>query len=409
MSKAKLWTKDFIILMGTNFCIALTFYTLMTTMASYAIQEFQASESNAGFAASIFVLAAVFSRLLVGKFIELIGRRKILYVSLAVFLIASLCYFPIHNLYLLLAVRFLHGAAFGSASTSMMTAVMSLIPDSRRGEGTGYFSLSSTVGTAVGPFLGLFISQHADYSAVFLACAIFAVIAIGITIFARIPEITLTPEQRQQIRHSLKLRDFFEKNVLPISIIMILMGVAYSGIVSFINTYAESRNLTDAASYFYIVYAIVLFASRPFTGMLLDRKGDNIVIYPALVLFAASLFLLSIASSGFTLLLSGALAALGFGTMMSAGQAIAIKLTPRHRYGLATSTFFVCLDSGVGLGPYFLGFLVPEIGYEGMYLTLAVIVLCTIVIYFALHGRKAAAVQAARPAVPRTETHKKSM
>jgi len=203
--------------------------------------------------------------------------------------------------------------------------------------------------------------------------------------------------------------DFFEKNALPISIIMILMGIAYSGIVSFINTYAESIGLTDAASYFYVVYAIVLFASRPFTGILLDSKGDNIVIYPSLILFASSLFLLSISSNGFTLLLSGALAALGFGTMMSAGQAIAIQLTPKHRYGLATSTFFVCLDGGVGLGPFFLGFLVPEIGFDGMYLTLSLVVLFTILLYFLLHGRKASAKHTAQPSVMQTESRKKSM
>jgi len=401
MSNQKLWTKDFIILMCTNFFIALTFYTLMTTMASYAIEQFQASESSAGLASSIFVLAAVFSRLLTGKYLELVGRKKLLYVSLAVFLLASLCYLPIHHLYLLLAARFLHGAAFGSAATAMMTAVMSLIPDKRKGEGTGYFSLSSTVATAIGPFLGLFMSQHADYSAIFIACSVFAVLAIVITLFARIPEITLSPEQRQQLRQGFRLRDFFEKNALPISIIMILMGIAYSSVVAFINTYATEMQLTEAASYFFIVYAIVLFLSRPFTGKLLDRRGDNIVVYPALVSFAASLLLLSKTSSSFTFLLAGALVALGFGTIMSAGQAIAIKLTPKHRYGLATSTFFICLDSGVGLGPFFLGFLVPKIGYAGMYLTLSIVVLLTIALYYVLHGRRAASLQPdMSPALP---------
>src|SRR5690606_26566924 len=129
------------------------------------------SESSAGLASSIFVLAAVFSRLLSGKYMDVIGRRKVLLGSLLVFLLAAVLYFPISNLYLLLAVRFLHGAAFGSSTTVMMTAAMSLIPDSRRGEGTGYFSLSSTFSTALGPFLGLYLAQtSAGYSMVFLVC-----------------------------------------------------------------------------------------------------------------------------------------------------------------------------------------------------------------------------------------------
>lgn len=389
MGRPKLWTKDFIILMCTNLFIALTFYTLMTTMAAYAIEQFQASESNAGLAASIFVLAAVFSRLLTGKYLELIGRKKLLYISLGLFLIASILYFPVNNLYLLLAIRFLHGIAFGTSSTAVMTSVMGLIPDSRRGEGTGYFSLSSTFATAVGPFIGLFIAQHADYSVLFIVCTIFSILAIVMTLFVKVPEINLSQEQRQQLKQGFSPANFFEKNALPISIIMIFMGIAYSSIVSFINTYAAELQLTEAASYYFIIYSIVLFASRPIAGKLLDIKGDNIVIYPALIAFAACLLMLGTTTNSFTFLLSAALAALGFGTVMSAGQAIAIKLTPKHRYGLATSTFFICLDGGVGIGPFLLGFVVPKIGFSGMYMTLAVIIVFTILLYYVLHGRKA--------------------
>jgi len=154
--------------------------------------------------------------------------------------------------------------------------------------------------------------------------------------------------------------------------------------------YAIEIDLANAASFFFMVYALFLFLSRPFTGKLLDLKGDNIVIYPALIFFTLSLFLLYIVSSGFVLLLSGAFLALGFGTMMSSAQAIAIKESPRHRVGLATSTFFICLDTGVGVGPFLTGMIVPYVGLRGMYLILAIIVLFSIVMYYFLHGRKAA-------------------
>ena len=268
---------------------------------------------------------------------------------------------------------------------------MSVIPDSRRGEGTGDFSLSSTFSTALGPFLGAYLSQQAaGYTTVFLVCCGFAALAMLITLFARIPEISLSVEQRRKIMNGFRLKDFFENNALPISLVMILMGASFSSIISFLNMYAAQIQMMEAASYFFLVYAIFLFISRLFSGRILDVKGDNIVFYPSLISFAISLLMLSLAAHNFTFLLAGALAALGFGTMMSAGQAIAIKLTPMHRYGLATSTFFVCLDSGVGLGPFFLGYLVPIVEYRGMYLTLAFVVGLSIILYYFLHGRKAA-------------------
>lgn len=47
--------------------------------------------------------------------------------------------------------------AFAVASTAAMALAQSLIPASRRAEGTGYFTLSLTIATAIGPFVALLL------------------------------------------------------------------------------------------------------------------------------------------------------------------------------------------------------------------------------------------------------------
>ena len=136
LSKSCLWTEDFIIILLVAFFIALNFYILMTTLAVYVVEQFGASQSEAGLAAGIFIIASLFSRLQTGRYIEVIGRRKLLYAGLLLFLIATLLYFSANSLGLLLAVRFIHGVAFGIATTTAATAAMDLIPDERKGEGT---------------------------------------------------------------------------------------------------------------------------------------------------------------------------------------------------------------------------------------------------------------------------------
>jgi len=111
---------------------------------------------------------------------------------------------------------------------------------------------------------------------------------------------------------------------------------------------------------------------------------------PAILLFAAGLLVIGLARAGRTLMAAGALAALGFGTLMSSAQAIAVKMSPRHRVGLATSTFFIFLDGGMGIGPYLLGHMIPHVHYRGMYFLLAAAVLLSVGLYHALHGRMAA-------------------
>lgn len=388
MAKSKLWTKDFIIITATSFLVMLTFYLLMTTLALYAIEKFRASETAAGFAASIFVIGSLILRLFAGKYIDVIGRKKLLYSSLVLFLIACSLYLFVDNFTLLLIVRFIHGAAFGVATTVMATAVMAIIPPERRGEGTGYFSLGTPLATAIGPFIGIFISQHADFNMVFFVCTGFSIISLIVTLFAKIIEDPLSAEEKQQLK-GFNLHDFFEKSTLPIASIILLIGITYASVLTYLNSYAIEINLTSTASFFFIIYAIFLLASRPFTGKLLDTKGDNIVIYPALVCYVLGLIALSLSYNSAIMLVASALIALGFGNMISCSQAIVVNKAPKHRIGLATSTFYIALDGGIGIGPIIIGLILPALGYRGMYMTMAAIIVVSIVIYYFVHGKKA--------------------
>ena len=392
MTKSKLWTKDFIIITVTSFLVFLTFYLLMTTLTLYSIQQFNASQTEAGFAASIFVIGSLLLRIVSAKYIDVIGRKKLLYGSLILFLIASILYFLVENYSLLLLVRFIHGAAFGIASTVMATAVMSIIPRERRGEGTSYYSLSSPLATAIGPFLGILITQHAGFDMIFVVCTLFSVISIVVMLFAEIPEVELTKDQLKEVK-GFKLQDFFEKTALPISSIIFVMGIAIASVLAYINPFAIEINLTGVSSIFFIVYAFFLLVYRPFTGKLLDTKGDNIVIYPALLLYTIGLVCLSQSYTNFIMLLAGAFIALGFGNMISCSQAIVVNKSPRHRIGLATSTFYIAMDAGIGIGPLIIGIIVPIFGFRGMYMSMALIVFLTIIIYYFVHGKKTESVK----------------
>ena len=69
------------------------------------------------------------------------------------------------------------------------------------------------------------------------------------------------------------------------------------------------------------------------------------------------------------------------------GQAVSLSLVSRSRFAQATTTFFIFFDMGIGLGPYIFGFLVPSVGYGGMYQALAFTVLAALGLYYMLHGR----------------------
>lgn len=385
-SRSRLWTKDFVIVSSINFFITLIFYLLMVTLAIYAVNELDASTSEAGLISGIFIIGTLIGRLFIGRFIDSIGRKKTLFIGLIFFTLTTLLYFVDLGIGFLLVNRLIHGMAMGMASTATGTIVAQIIPATRKGEGIGYYSMSATLATAIGPFIGLYMSQHTSFQVIFSFCLALGVISLITAFFLYVPALKVTAKVTES--KGFKLSNFIEPKALPISFITLVLAFCYSSVLSFISFYAIEIDLVNTASFFFVVYAVAVLLSRPFSGPLMDRKGSNFIMYPAFMIFGVGLLLLSISTNSFTLLAAGFLIGLGFGNMQSSSQAIAVKLTPPHRMGMATSTFFIMLDAGLGFGPYILGFIIPVTGYSTLYVILGVLVIATSVLYYFLHGKK---------------------
>lgn len=233
--------------------------------------------------------------------------------------------------------------------------------------------------------MGLTLIKYAGYTSVFIFSLLMGMISFIIALPVKAPIVEHTASADTK---GFKLSNFFEMRALPISIVMLIVSLAYSGILSFITSYAQEMNLMTASSYYFLVYAVIVFISRPFTGKLMDNRGSNSVAYPALVLFAIGMFMLSQANTNFAFLLAAAVIGLGYGNFQSCAQALAIKVTQPHRMGLANSTYFICMDLGLGVGPLALGFLVPLVGFKGLYSSMVLVILAGIAAYYLLHGRK---------------------
>ncbi len=388
MDKPKLWTKEYILTTFINFLTALNFYLLMIIVSKYAMNKFDSPPSEAGLTVSMFIVGALIMRLLTGKLIARIGYKQILCAGVIANLTMTLLYFGVNNLIFLLIIRFLNGAAFGITTTATATIIADIVPQERTGEGIGYFSLSQTLATAIGPFLGMFLSQHGSYSMIFTACAIAALFCIVMAPFLSLRKMNLTEEQSREMQER-KLSNLIEFGVIPISIIVLLIYLCYSSIVSFLAVYSQEIHLVYAASFFFIIYAVAVLLSRPTVGRFFDLKGENFIMYPAILIYAIGMLWFSHSYHGYELLLAAVLIGLGVGAIQSSTMAIVAKITPQYRLGVANGTYFMFADLGMGVGPLLVGFLIPFIGYRGMYTSISAMILACLLLYYLLHGRKA--------------------
>ncbi|PGT90570.1 MULTISPECIES: MFS transporter [Bacillaceae] len=385
--KQPIWTQGFISIFLSNFFIFVAFYGLLTSLPIYVVDELGRSSVDAGLIITIFMLSAIIVRPFSGKLIQDFGKKKTLMISMILFTVFSFMYLWVENYALLLVLRFVHGIWFSIASTATGAIAADIVPLKRRGEGLGYFAMSMNLAVVCGPFISLTLLQYVSFSILFLVLASLITIGVLFTAFSKMTEVKKSsPVEKKRLQFS----DLIDQKALPIALVGSLVAFTYSSVLSFISMYAKDLDLIEAASYFFLVFAVAMIIARPFSGRLYDTKGPNVVIYPALVLFMIGLLLLSIAHNAFMLLFAGAFVGLGYGTVVPCFQTLAVQATDHHRSSHATATFFTLFDTGIATGSFVLGIVVAQLGYETLYLLTGLFLILVIFMYKLVQSRKKA-------------------
>lgn len=376
-NKEPIWTKPFISLFSTNFSIFIIFYGLVTVLPLYATDVLERSDEDAGLLMTIFLISAIIMRPFTGKLLDLAGKRKMLWISLSLYLVCTVMYYFIEPFSILLILRFVQGIWFSIATTASGSLAADNIPPSRRGAGLGYFTMSTNLAVVVGPFIALTIVQYFSYDIFFIAMSILLLIG-ALTALSIPPEKQVTIPS---VKVKMTLNDLFEKKSLPIALIGSLIAFSYASILSYLSIYSQQKDLLYLTSSFFAVFAIVMLVSRPFTGRIFDEKGPRYIIIPGLVFFMFGLILLAYMDSPFTFLLSGAFIGLGYGAIVPSFQTLAIQSTTHERSGYATATFFTLFDSGIAIGSFILGIVASKLGYQGLYLLSSGMVALTLIVF----------------------------
>ncbi len=372
--------------------MALNFYILATAFPLYVKDSLGGSQQQMGLAITIYVIGVVLIRPFSGRWVDRFGKKKMAVIGMVIFLIASICYFGTNGIFLFLVIRFIHGMSYAIASTAANTVAASLVPDSRQGEGMGYFSMFMSLAMVIGPACGLFLWKDKNITVLLLAVCVIAGLSLLFTIGIRAPqqkqsktELVLNAEPTK--RKGMHWNDFIEPKALPISLVGFILAFSYSSLAGFLASFTAEIHQSQVTGTFFVVFALMIVLFRPIVGKVFDKYNEHYLYYPAISLFAVGMLLLSQAHSGIIVLVAGFMMGIGYGALFSCFQALAVKLSPEHRRGSATATFFLFFDSGYGLGSYFMGLTASFLNYQMMYVVAGLIPLLSAAFYYLLHHR----------------------
>lgn len=380
VSAERLWNRSFILCLFNNFFLFVYYFALLTILPIYIMKDLGGSVKEAGLALTLFLASSIAIRPFSGMIIEKLGKKISMRGAGVIFALFAFSYLLVDSMWSLLLVRFLHGIWFSILTTVAVPVANEFIPEQRKGEGMGYFVMSTNLGVVFGPLLALTVIQFTSFKVLFGILAV--IISLGL-IFCWMLKITELPkpEAISTEKTSLSLQDILEVKVLAVSFVALLTAFAYSGIMSFITAFSETKQLLAYTSVFFIVFAASMLLVRPWVGKIYDRKGPSAVIYPSFIFFAIGLVIVSLISNQWILWLSAVFIGIGYGSLFPCLQTLAIQSVDKQRMGHAISTFFTLFDLGLAIGSVAMGILIAYWGFETTYVLSAVLVIVTILVY----------------------------
>ena len=365
----KLWNKWYITILLLSMVNHVASQLITPIVSKYAM-SIGATMATAGTIVGLMSLAAMFARPFAGLSSDRINKKLIIAVTGAVTGVCMYLYSASKSVEMMAAVRFVHGISFSFSTVALLAFNTMFIPKDKIGEGIGWSVVTTTLATAMGPNLGLWLVDHFGYKACFAAAAIGTIIPNLCFLVVPNRQEPHVPEKSAKFN----VNDFISLQIFPFALLTGLFSCCNGIVNSFLALLGDERGI-KGVGVFFTAYSVILIVTRPITGKLYDQKGIKFIMYPSVALAALSMLLLGKATSTWIVLLAGVLKALGQGTGAPSIQAHCLKKLGRDKAGVVSSTCYMGNDIGNTVGPAIGGLIASRTGYGSMFIMIAVSVI----------------------------------
>lgn len=359
LDEPRLWTKNFVFIMLSNFFIYISFQMAMPIIPLFSYY-LGASQELVGAIGAAATFSAVFMRPVAGRLLDRKSRIVLYLISLIGNILFVFAYGLAATIPLLILFRLLHGLSWSTSTTSAVTIAGDIIPLPRIAEGMGFYGLTSTVALAVSPMISLHLVNYMDYKNIFFIAGALAIVGLLMASRLKLKPIEKAPSQ-PSIREPL-----YEKSAFPPAVTMFFICLTYGALMTFITLYAAQEHIKNIGPFF-TVLAIVLLLTRPNSGRLADRYGFHILMIPSCIFCALAMLFLGLADSLHMFLIAAVLYGIGLGAIIPSLQAMAVASVLSNRRGAANATLMTGFDLGMGFGSLGSGFIARYAGYSDLY------------------------------------------
>lgn len=367
--------KEFIILMAALISVVAISIDALLPALGMIVEDLRLVNPNHGqYLISFLFIGMALGEITLGPFSDALGRKRVLYASILIYLAGSLLCLFAQSLDLLLAGRFVQG--FGVAGPYM--SAVSIVRDKYSGRTMA--KIISVVMTifilvpAIAPSIGQAILFQTSWRGIFILYVFYA-IAVTAWIFFRLEE-TLPVEKRIPFHTKNIISGFLEvfRNRLT-ACYTVCMGICFGSFIGYLNSSQQIFQSQFGTGKMFTVYfgvlALILGVASLLNARFVERLGmRNICVFSfAFIVVASAVFLaVHAAFTDITLWMFLAYAAVLFFTFgLVFGNLNALAMEPMgHIAGIAAALIgatssVISIALGTFIGQLYDGTLIPLI------------------------------------------------
>ena len=387
-AETKLFNRYFILTLLIALCINIG-QSIGNNAVSVYIDSLNMPTSFTGFIGIPYAIVAIISRIFSGYLADNKGRRMTMVFGCLLFAVSTLVFGLVRAAWLLVIFRSLQGAGYAFPFTGATAANLDVTPKGKEKLGVGIFWIPLAIAIAVSGKLVLTLSAGGSYTPVFVASGV--ILALG-SVFS----LFCTYEKKNPVARSANggegvqykgISKFVEVRALKAAAIMLTFAIAMSSITAFIMLFATVRNYANTGLFF-TIGAVSMFVGNLASAKLHDKLGAVPTLITAFAFYGVMIVAMAFSASEAVFLVMAAAYGYIQGISSPVLCTLAVENLPADRRGAGSSTLYMMLDVGIGIGSFLWGIIIDISSYTVMYCGAGVFAALAIVLTLVFYGRK---------------------
>ncbi|PFN46198.1 MFS transporter [Bacillus thuringiensis] len=304
------------ILLGNLFMVSLGLGLVIPVLPTL-MNELDISGSTVGYLVAIYSVTQFITSPFSGKWVDQYGRKPTIILGLLIFAVSELLFGLGENVYVLFISRILGGFSNALIFPAVTAFIADVTSENERPKAMGYMSAAINTGFLIGPGIGGFLADI-NMRMPFFVAALFGALSVVFS-FLLLKEPNEFEEKNEQKEMETKGNEYFRQIFHPMYIIaFLIIFISSFGLASFesiLSLYVDHKfnfspkEIAGVVS----VSSIIGMMGQIFLFEHLTKKiGEIALIRYSLALAAIFIFIMTVANSYVTILLTSLLLFVGF-------------------------------------------------------------------------------------------------